>query len=90
MGNPNDDHMLKYIQKYFPNLIIYTDKRSDLPLIQCGHNAEIINFANKVYKDAIIYLPRKKQKFDLVRFTNLIGTSTTTRETTKELVEDIV
>ena len=81
MGNPSDDHMLQYILKYFPNLNLYTDKRSDLPLLASQNKDTIIDFAS-VYKNALVYLPRKKEKFDLILFKNLVSTSTTTRETT--------
>ena len=78
MGSPNDDHMLKYIQEAIP-FNIYSDKRSNLPFIQSSNNNHIDMFRLYVYTDCYIYLPRKKEKFDLFKFTK--ETSTTTRET---------
>ena len=50
MGSPNDDHMLQFICKYF-DFHIYMDKRSDLPLIQCGSIKVIEEFRDKCYSD---------------------------------------
>lgn len=78
MGSPNDDHMLKFITKYF-DLKQYIDKRSNLPLLQSANSKVIEEFRNKCYSDCFIYLTRKKVKFDLFKFTK--ETSTTTRGT---------
>jgi intein-encoded DNA endonuclease-like protein len=86
MGSPNDDHMLKFIQKYF-DLNLYNDKRSNLPFLQSANPKVIAEFREKCYSDCYIYLTRKKVKFDFFKFTK--ETSTTTRRTTQG-VEDIV
>jgi len=78
MGNPNDDHMLRYIQEAIP-FHIYNDKRSNLPYIQSSSIEHIDMFRLFAYTDCYIYLPRKKEKFDLFKFAK--ETSTTTRET---------
>lgn len=83
MGNPNDDHMLQFILNYFPEFNLYVDKRSNLPLLQTGKKSLILDFAEKVYGNCNIYLPRKKQKFDQIRFLNEVGSSTTTRGNTQ-------
>lgn len=79
MGSPGDDHMLKFICKYF-NFNIYLDKRSNLPLIQSSNIKIIEEFRDKCYSDCYVYLTRKKVKFDLVKFsketsTTICGTS---------------
>lgn len=81
MGSPNDDHMLRFICKYF-NFNIYYDKRSNLPLIQCGNSNLIEEFRDKCYNNCYIYLSRKKIKFDLFKFTK--ETSTTIRGISQE------
>lgn len=78
MGSPNDDHMLKFILKYF-DFKSYIDKRSDLPILQTSNAKTIESFRDKCYSDCYIYLTRKKVKFDLFKFTK--ETSTTTRGT---------
>jgi intein-encoded DNA endonuclease-like protein len=88
MGNPSDDHMLKYIQRYF-DIPMFLDKRSNLPFLKSGSRSTIFDFADKVYKSANLYLTRKKQKFDLFRYLFEL-TSTTTRETPLLKGEDIV
>lgn len=75
MGSPDDDHMLKFICKYF-NFRIYLDKRSNLPFIQSSNLQTILEFRDKCYSNCCVYLSRKKVKFDLVKFTK--ETSTTT------------
>lgn len=86
MGSPNDDHMLKFVCKYF-DFGIYIDKRSNLPFINCSVFNKIVDFREKCYSDCFVYLSRKKIKFDLVKFTK--ETSTTIRGTSHE-DEDIV
>lgn len=86
MGNPSDDHMLVYIQKYF-QITMYLDKRSDLPLLKTGSRSVIFDFADKIYKSANLYLTRKKTKFDLFRYLYELS-STTTRETSSFNLED--
>jgi intein-encoded DNA endonuclease-like protein len=86
MGNVNDDHMLRFIQKYF-DINMYTDKRSNLPFLQTVNSNTIESFRNLCYNNCYIYLSRKKIKFDLFKFTK--ETSTTTRETSV-MEEDIV
>lgn len=83
MGNVNDDHMLKFILNYFPEFNLYVDKRSNLPLLQTAKKELILDFAEKVYGNCNLYLPRKKEKFDQIRFLNEVGSSTTTRETSQ-------
>lgn len=83
MGNPSDDHMLQFIKNYFPNLHLYIDKRSDLPLLKTGSKSVILDFANKVYTNCNVYLPRKKHKFDQIRFLNEVRSSTTIRGNTQ-------
>lgn len=90
MGSPDDDSVLQYILKYITGFKLYTDKRSSLPFLQTASKQTIIDFANKCFTNCYIYLPRKKQKFDFIKFILKVGTSTTTRGTTKKLVEDIV
>lgn len=76
MGSPNDDSMLKFIQKFIP-FNIYMDKRSNLPLIQSSNRSHINQFRDLCYDDCYIYLTRKKTKFDMFKF--LLETSTTLR-----------
>lgn len=90
MGSPEDDHVLQFIKNYFPNFHLYIDKRSNLPLLKTGSKFEILDFANKVYTNCNVYLPRKKQKFDQIRFLNEVRSSTTTRGTSFKEDEDIV
>ncbi len=75
MGSPNDDHMLKFICKYF-NFNIFIDKRSNLPLIQSSNIKTLESFRDKCYDNCFVYLTRKKVKFDLFKFSK--ETSTTT------------
>lgn len=86
-GSPSDDHMLKFICKYF-NFKIYKDRRSDLPIISSSNTLTLLDFQDKIYKDSYVCLYRKKIKFDNLKFLYELS-STTTRETTL-LVEDIV
>lgn len=86
MGNPSDDHMLLYIQKYF-RMNMYLDKRSDLPFLQTCCKPDMYDFANKIYKTANLYLTRKKTKFDLFSYLYELS-STTTRETSSLNSED--
>jgi hypothetical protein len=68
MGSPNDDSVLQLILKYFPNLKLYLDKRSNLPLLQTNNRKELINFRDLIYNDCFLYLTRKKEKFDRIKF----------------------
>lgn len=89
MGSPNDASMLEYIMKYVKGFTkIYTDKRSNLPYLKTDNQETIKLFRDAVYKDADIYLTRKKIKFD--KFSFLFGTPTTRRKTSSKQDEDIV
>lgn len=89
MGSPKDNHVLEYIKHYFPFFYTYMDNRSDLPFIKSGSMGNILEFREKIYNNSYIYLPRKKQKFDYIKFL-FEGSSTTTRGTSSEKDEDIV
>lgn len=90
MGSPTDSHTLDYIKKEFPEFRVYIDKRSDLPLLQSCKKSLLIEFGNKIYGDCNLYLPRKKIKFDFIRYSYSIDESSTTTRETPKLGEDIV
>lgn len=90
MGSPNDDHMLQYIKKYFPDFRQYVDDRSNLPLLQTSNKKLILDFANKVYANSLIYLPRKKEKFDMILYLESLEPQRLHVKQPSELVEDIV
>lgn len=82
VGSPDDDHMLKYIMERIQGFTkIYIDKRSNLPFLKTDNQAVIRNFRDLVYKDATLYLSRKKFKFD--HFSLLFDTSTSRRKTSQ-------
>lgn len=90
MGSPNDDHMLQYIKKYFPDFKQYIDNRSNLPLLQTSNKKLILDFANKVYANSLIYLPRKKEKFDMILYLDSLEPQRLNVKQPNILVEDIV
>lgn len=88
VGSPSDSHMLEYIMQRVEGFTkIYTDKRSDLPFLKSDNQVVIRRFRDLIYKDAYIYLTRKKTKFD--HFSLLFDTPTTRRKTC-QAHEDIV
>lgn len=78
-GSPNDDSMMKYILHRIQGFTnIYNDKRSNLPFIKTDNKNVIKLFRDLVYKNASLYLTRKKIKFD--EFSMLFESSTTKRK----------
>lgn len=88
MGVPNDSHMLDYIADRTELKSKYLDKRSNLPFLQTVNKEVISSFRKFLYKDATIYLTRKRTKFDLFQF--YYDTSTTKRKTSLCKEDDIV
>lgn len=88
VGNPNDTHMLDFINKKYDISKIYWDKRSNLPFIKTALLSKIIKFSS-IY-NSFLYMSRKKIKFDLIRFRHSLIDPQRLHAKQPEKVEDIV
>lgn len=68
MGSPDDDSILKFIKLFFPDVKEHIDKRSNLPYLKTNKHSLLLEFRDKVYGNCHLYMIRKKEKFDKIKF----------------------